>query len=585
MWIKQFCYVGNTAKQCRLRLFQDSDFARDLEDSKSTSGGTLCIFGSHTFVPKSWMCRTQTSVSHGSTESEIISLDAGLRLDGKPALDLWDLIIAVLHGNTYRSNQVRWDPCTNLVRAALHKLQMRKKSHGMIDDLDFVDFISSNVHSSRQEALLYVFENNEAVIKIILREEFPQWDMFPEPTELLLIGCLIESTWTPRSKSNTLTPRTNSQTYWQREISHVVNGIIFCVCSTSDIFSSTNCLKVMSKRIQEDASEEWVTAKSKPMMNLVSRCSVRDPNVLASTASESPRKTRYENQIPLSSWNEQQRRTGRPVMGASSSNDSEWNIDDKWSSQECKSGEMLGARTGRPVDDKFVINDDMDSDTVTESNLSLKSRSCLHRVNDRVRKILDHSSKDAMQDIDKRSLIWWMFMSSTLEASKFMWKNYSENLHSIKNIRNNLTLKQMFDTSEMLIIEQSGEILECLKLTGNTLHGIIYLWSVMKKSSVYRMQRFMYFGFCVMSWKGESEPNINCCLGREVELVQRFTTIQNFGHNRRRTDGIWVEYFPRIHYIGACPWSPKVHEQNGRTRTIPWTNHLHVDVQWHHMVK
>ena len=32
------------------------NFAGDLEDSKSTSGGTLCIFGSHTFVPISWMC-------------------------------------------------------------------------------------------------------------------------------------------------------------------------------------------------------------------------------------------------------------------------------------------------------------------------------------------------------------------------------------------------------------------------------------------------------------------------------------------------------------------------------------------------
>ena len=41
---KQHCHVGNTAKQCRLGLFQDSDFAGDLEDSKSTSGGTLCIF-------------------------------------------------------------------------------------------------------------------------------------------------------------------------------------------------------------------------------------------------------------------------------------------------------------------------------------------------------------------------------------------------------------------------------------------------------------------------------------------------------------------------------------------------------------
>ena len=72
---KQYCHVGNTAKQCRLGLFQDSDFVGDLDDSKSTSGGTLCIFGSHTFVPIRWMCKKQTAVSHCSTESEIISLD------------------------------------------------------------------------------------------------------------------------------------------------------------------------------------------------------------------------------------------------------------------------------------------------------------------------------------------------------------------------------------------------------------------------------------------------------------------------------------------------------------------------------
>ena len=115
------------------------------------------------------------------------------------------------------------------------------------------------------------------------------------------------------------------------------------------------------------------------MMNLVSRYSARDPNVLASTASESPVKTKSESQVPLSSRNEQQPRTGRPVMGASSSHYSERNIDDKWSSQEWESGEMLRARTVRPVGgqqfiektDKFVIDDDhMDSDTAAESNLS-----------------------------------------------------------------------------------------------------------------------------------------------------------------------------------------------------------------------
>ena len=40
------------------------------------------MFGSRTFVLVGWMCKKLTSVSHSSTESEIISLDAGLRMDG-----------------------------------------------------------------------------------------------------------------------------------------------------------------------------------------------------------------------------------------------------------------------------------------------------------------------------------------------------------------------------------------------------------------------------------------------------------------------------------------------------------------------
>ena len=170
----QYCYVGNTAKQCRLGLFQDSDFAGDLEDSKSTSGGTLCIFGSHPFVPISWMCKKQTSVSHSSTESEIFSLDAGLRLDGILALDFWDLIVVVL-GNTNESHKEQGDLLMNKreVRSTPHTIQKRKKAHGLINDLDNVDFFCSNVNSSRQEALLYVFEDNEAVIKMIIKGRSP----------------------------------------------------------------------------------------------------------------------------------------------------------------------------------------------------------------------------------------------------------------------------------------------------------------------------------------------------------------------------------------------------------------------------
>ena len=48
-------------------------------------------------------------------------------------------------------------------------------------------------------------------------------------------------------------------------------------------------------------------------------------------------------------------------------------------------------------------------------------------------------------------------MSSTLQASVFMGRNYSDNWHSIINTED-LTMKQMFGISEMLISEQSDEI-------------------------------------------------------------------------------------------------------------------------------
>ena len=160
--------MGDTAKQCRLGLFQDSDFAGDPEDSKSTSGGILCVFGSHTFVPISWMCKKQTSVSHSSTESEIISLDAGLRLDGIPALDLWDLIVLVL-GNTTQNHDKTGKPvvCRDKNHAQDHQ------SRGMFNVLNNVDRVPSNVQFSHQEALLYVFEDNEAVIEMIVNGRSP----------------------------------------------------------------------------------------------------------------------------------------------------------------------------------------------------------------------------------------------------------------------------------------------------------------------------------------------------------------------------------------------------------------------------
>ena len=110
------------------------------------------------------MCKKQTAVSHSSTESEIISLDTGLRLDGLPALELWDLIVSVL-GNVSRVSDRSGKP-----ESDDHK---HHKSHNKIDVMKDIGVVPSNVQSARQEALLYVFEDNEAVIKMIIKGRSP----------------------------------------------------------------------------------------------------------------------------------------------------------------------------------------------------------------------------------------------------------------------------------------------------------------------------------------------------------------------------------------------------------------------------
>ena len=72
---KQYCRVGNILpNNADWDCFKILTSQEILRIQKSISGGTLCIFGSHTFVPIRWMCKKQTAVSHSSTESEIIYL-------------------------------------------------------------------------------------------------------------------------------------------------------------------------------------------------------------------------------------------------------------------------------------------------------------------------------------------------------------------------------------------------------------------------------------------------------------------------------------------------------------------------------
>ena len=208
----------------------------------------------------------------------MISLDAGLRLDGIPALDLWDLIVLVL-GNTTQNHDRTGKPV--FCRDASHA--QGQQSRGMFNVLNNVDLIPSNVQFSHQQALLFVFEDNEAVIKMIFNGRRTTM-RYVSRTHRVALDWLFDRINLDSKiqikyidTKNQLADMLTKGNFTRDEWNHLV-----CLFNISH-FSSTVCSAAMAKRAQQESGEERVTAKSRPMMNLVARA----PSTLSSSASES----------------------------------------------------------------------------------------------------------------------------------------------------------------------------------------------------------------------------------------------------------------------------------------------------------
>ena len=127
------------------------------------------------------------------------------------------------------------------------------KDQGLTNVLNHIDCVHSNVQVSHQEALLYVFEDNEAVIKMINKGRSPKM-RYVSRTHRVDLDWLFE-----------LADMLNKGNFTRDEWNHLL-----CLFNISH-FSSTDCSEVMSKRTQEESGEERVTAKSRPMMSLIAR--------------------------------------------------------------------------------------------------------------------------------------------------------------------------------------------------------------------------------------------------------------------------------------------------------------------------
>ena len=533
------------------------------------------------------MCKKQTAVSHGSTESEIISLDSGLRFDGLPALELWDLIISVFGSVTQTSDRTERPVDT----------ERSPNSQGKINVLKNIDSVPSNVQSSRQEALLYVFEDNEAVIKMIIKGRSPTMRHVSRTHRVALYWLFdriildpkiqIKYIDTKNQLADILTKGNFTRDEWNR---------LLCLFNVSHFSSTLN-------KIQEKSEQ----AKSRPMMNLIART----PSFVSSSTSVSPEKKHYETQDPWSSIAEEDR-SGRPDKGTdlfeasdhyyheqfmerfSSASYSKLDDNRDWSSQEWKTETTTYDRSGRPdktswrmvrnvrpgheeilldgtaqsvrngetLRDRSGRLDNINSQEVarpqnfvmgndeTELELSVDSRSFVNRVNDQVRKRQKRIS-NAAGDGEEHSMIWRMFMVVTMESAVFMGKNFQNQHNSIVNTAD-LTLKQMFDISAKLVAEQDE--ISGLETIGWEKHSWKYL-SLIGDERIINLSRTKVYVF----------SDSVLCLGRIhqnresntawEEMIEWITSSQSYrdfdGINGEPTEFEW-NIFPGFDTLQLC---------------------------------
>ena len=208
-------------------------------------------------------------------------------------------------------------------------------------------------------------------------------------------------------------------------------------------FSSTACIAAMAKRAQQDSGEGRVTAKSRPMMNLTART----PLIVSSSASTNPGGTSYGHHEPEQRVLDDS--TGQPVAQPRSNYVQEYGSSQ--SSQVWKSGDGEHGRPGQPDENSWDSLGKVDphreehllgrtahsarneetihertgrpdsEDTQEKANfekfiVGSDTTEFVNKVKNQVRIRQKRMSDDA-EDCTEHSIVWGMFMATTLMQS------------------------------------------------------------------------------------------------------------------------------------------------------------------------
>ena len=184
--------------------------------------------------------------------------------------------------------QARRDLQRNKPSSKHTNTQIKTQSQHNDLELSNVDYVSSNVKSSRSGALLYIIEDNKPVIKMIIRGRSPTMRHVSRTHRVALDWLFDRINLDPKIQikyvdtKNQLADTMTKGNFTRDEWNHLLR--LFKI----SIYSSASCPQTMSKRIQEGTGEEIIMAKSRPTLNLVSKTVARSSTAQSPSASNGP---------------------------------------------------------------------------------------------------------------------------------------------------------------------------------------------------------------------------------------------------------------------------------------------------------
>ena len=320
-------------------------------------------------------------------------------------------------------------------------------------------------------AMMYVFEDNEAVIKMTIKGRSPTMRHVPRTHRVSLDWLfdrnnldpkiLIRYIDTKHQIADILTKRNFTRDEWN-DLPCLFNLIRFNLIS---------CTERMAKRMQEQSEENRIVAKSRPTaMNLTSSVATISSPVNSPIASRSPGILKASSrQVGLSGRPDGTNQKSNPdaasrsqgwhrdaqlfiSLGRPVATDKDQKSLNRQEKSVMSTGELAAAGYQRCSENPEIPEDSEPKSRIWPHHFRTSPDCVPHmeKVFSIVRKIYDRKPTDDLKDLDVNTAICGIFMSVTLQAAVHLGRDYSLNLRSVKN--------QSSKSMEQLIISDNREV-------------------------------------------------------------------------------------------------------------------------------